>query len=281
MADTGSGDSGSSNYVVEDILAHLDIHDNQLKNFIVDKVTTLPTVIEGKMIYYDGDLYYGKSDVWVQINDTFKVKVVSLDKAEGYLVDKVLGKNLNIGGTVDASIIKLLIENPFNEVQNMDDVEQIWKPGLDVLFGWDQSQSKFRPIYLDDTLQIVRSEDTEGTLTLSRKGISQDKGWAIKGAAEVGEYPGYFVHSQGEDKKLNGVSVRCESGSCVLQVRVNGTPMIFEVGTDISVSNASVTFPIKDTFNLWHGSYIDIKVLSVGSTNGCTDLAATVWIWHT
>jgi hypothetical protein len=281
MADTGSGDSGSSTYVVEDILAHLDIHDNQLKNFIVDKVTTLPTVIEGKMIYYDGDLYYGKSGVWEQINDTFKVKVVSLDNAEGYLADKVFGKNLNVGGEVDAGIIKLLIENPFNEVQNMDDVEQVWKPGLDVLFGWDEVQNKFRPIYLDDTLQIARAIDTEGTLTLRRNGISQDKGWAIKGAAEVGEYPGYFVHSQGEDKKLNGVSVRCESGSCVLQVRVNGTPMQFNVGVDVPVNSDPKTIPMNNTFNLWHGSYIDIKVLSVDSVNGCTDLAATVWIWHT
>lgn len=279
--------SGSDS--ADHVLVNLNLHDNQLKEFVVDNVSALPsTVVNGKMIYYDNQLYYGKAGVWVTMGDSYKVTTDALDKDPGYLPDKVFGSYIETS-TVPGTdkITRLEIKNLYHDVKAMEDVKP-WNPGQTVLFGWDQTAFKFKPVYMDTSMEMFLGTDGV-TLNLKRMGISEDKGWAVKGGISTGSYPGYFVHSHHEDKHLNGVSIRCGSGSCTLQVRVNGGAQTFVINTratsgdstTVPVTQAYTTFLMKDAKSLWHQAYIDINVLTVDTTNGCEDLSVTAWIRHT
>ena len=260
------------------VLVNINLHGQQLKDFVVDNVSIFPPVIGeplGRMIYYNNELWINKDVGWTKLEDSYEVKVTSTD-TPGLLEDKIVkGNGIEVYNRgLGGGVMAVEISNTRTYVQFMDDVN--WgNPGQDTLFGWDNGNKKFKPIHIDPTMELVKS----GTIwSLRARPKSNYYTWAVKGKTDAGSYHGLYIRLDNESVQIVNLMIRCRSGNGEVQIKAASNYVNFTSGRTGSrgKSWAIVNGTMNElNCNVWahHKMYIELFVQK--STN-MEDLHATL-----
>ena len=269
------------------LLVNLNMNGQVIKDFRVDVVNNLPSTGEdGRLVYRTTSpigLYIMKSTGWTLIEDAGKVLTSGTDTQPEFLRGAITVEGLDIGTYTVPGTSKefLTLKNTFNKILAMEDVKWSPPPGSDALLGYSTALKKFVPLIINSSLEITTTGSTTNpTISIGVRKLSIHHTWNILGNIEKRLYLGYFSPKGIESIITKGFSARCRVGSCMVELRANGTPLSFNEGgttkSRITVGTTAKQLEVTSNYIITNGAYIDMNISYV--SDPCEDLTVTLWL---
>ena len=263
------------------VYVNLNLHGNQIKEFVVDNVTSFPTNPKiGRLISYHGSLWVYEADGWSVLRDDHLLYASRGDTVAKHLIDAIkAGEGLRFDvSTSPTQGGQMLMTNTITQVKDLTDV--LWtNPTKDSLFGWDKKSGEFKPVHIGKGLEII---DSGGVKTIATKtevtNPLTEHSLSVHGAVDANTtYHCMFVYeNSGIYKKFAWFAAWCRTGQVVCNVYRVNTAGQSGLLVNHTVRSTPYELYTPSPINLAHGDRLEVRTGSIASNP--EDLVITLGI---